>query len=363
MKCFITRTGSFLPGKPIDNCSIQRFIGTIEGEEEVKTSVLKMNGIKQRFYALDENQNATHDVYELASLAVADCLKDAIIKHPISYLSAGTTYAPYSGPGLSSILHGRLSESGLLKCPVEISSNSGICTSASTAMANACRAIKTGDHKSAICVGTEQATHALKSSTIDLVHDTEVMQSNLKKSKWFMSVFLRFMLSDGAGAFLLQSEPDPDGISFEINWFFGQSFAHEAPLCMTMENGTERLSQDVTVLSSFLFDCSKKFVSAAFEHCGEALDDYDVVLPHLSSFFFKRRMEKIMGRFMRDPNASVPYWTNLASAGNTGAASIFVMLDEYRKTQPIKNGDRMLLFIPESGQFNFMMFSLTVVCR
>jgi 3-oxoacyl-[acyl-carrier-protein] synthase-3 len=37
------------------------------------------------------------------------------------------------------------------------------------------------------------------------------------------------------------------------------------------------------------------------------------------------------------------------------------MLDEYLKTKPVAAGDRLLLFVPESGQFNFVLISLTVV--
>jgi 3-oxoacyl-[acyl-carrier-protein] synthase III len=61
------------------------------------------------------------------------------------------------------------------------------------------------------------------------------------------------------------------------------------------------------------------------------------------------------------PKRKVPYWTNLRTAGNTGAASIYIMLDEYLKTKPVKSGDRLLLFVPESGQFNYVLVSLTVI--
>jgi 3-oxoacyl-[acyl-carrier-protein] synthase-3 len=37
------------------------------------------------------------------------------------------------------------------------------------------------------------------------------------------------------------------------------------------------------------------------------------------------------------------------------------MLDEYLKTRPVASGDRILLFVPESGQFNYVLASLTVV--
>ena len=37
------------------------------------------------------------------------------------------------------------------------------------------------------------------------------------------------------------------------------------------------------------------------------------------------------------------------------------MLDEYLKTRPVRSGDRLILFVPESGQFNYVLISLTVV--
>jgi 3-oxoacyl-[acyl-carrier-protein] synthase-3 len=37
------------------------------------------------------------------------------------------------------------------------------------------------------------------------------------------------------------------------------------------------------------------------------------------------------------------------------------MLDHFLQQHPLVDGDRLLLFIPESGQFNFVLASLTAV--
>lgn len=367
MDCFITRTGSFLPGDPVDNETMLDFLGPVANEDKVKRQVLAANGIKTRHYALDRNQNPTHDVYQMAALAIENTLQGAAIDPPISYLSAGSTCTPLSGPGMSTILHSTLSKlnghnpDGIANYPLEINSNAGICTSAATALVNACRAVRAGDHATAICVGAEEPSRVLKSSVINPPLDTDMIERDITQSQWFMSVFLRFMLSDGAGACLLQNQPTDGSTSLKIDWTFSQSFASEAPLCMKMENRTERLSQDVKILSRYLFRCADKFVEAALEHNDESLDNYRVVLPHLSSFFFRRKMEKLMRKFSADPNRTTDYWTNLASVGNTGSASIFLMLDEYVRTHCLQADERMLLFVPESGQFNFVLISLTAV--
>lgn len=361
MKCYITRTGSFLPGEPIDNDGIERYLGAVEGEEKVKRQVLTANGIQQRYYALNEDQTATHDVYQLAARAVDNCLAGTTLEQPITYLSAGSTYAPLAAPGISSILHSALARQSIANTPVEINSNTGICTSAATALVNAYRAVQIGDHATALCVGTEHASEILKSSVIRPPQDTEMMEKDLKQSKWFMSVFLRFMLSDGAGACLLQNQPATEGISFEIDWTFSRSFANEAPLCMKLESRSALLSQDVTVLSKYFIPCVEKFSVEALRSRGESLDNYHVMLPHLSSFYFRRKFERVIRKVTRPESKPVDYWTNLATVGNTGAASIYIMLDEYARTHSLNSGDRIMLFVPESGQFNFVLVSLTVV--
>jgi 3-oxoacyl-[acyl-carrier-protein] synthase-3 len=358
MPCFITQTGSFLPGEPVGNEDIETFLGAIEGEAEVKQKVLQMNGIQRRFYAQDAQQQATHDVYELGSLAVQACdLQSAAA--PITFLSAGTTYAPFAGPGIASILHHRLQQAGVLNQPVEISSHAGICTSAAAALVSAIRAVASGEHATAICVGSEHASQVLKASVIRPIDD-RAQHNDLRQSQWFMSVFLRFMLSDGAGAFLLESQPSSDRLSWRVNWSHSLSMANEAPLCMKLDNSNALLSQDVGILSRYLVPCSRKFLADAFQTHADSLDTYDMILPHMSSFFFRRKMERVLQDHVSS-SQPVPYWTNLASVGNTGAASIYLMLDEYVQQHAPKQGQRIMLFVPESGQFNFVMVSLTAV--
>lgn len=361
MKCFITQTGSFLPGQPVPNDQIEKYLGRLDDEAEVKKTVLKMNGITSRHYAQDANQNPTHDVYDLACEAIEDCLSQSadMPSVPATLLTGGTTYSPLSGPGISSVLHSRLQQRGLISHSMELGSHAGICTSSASALLMAIRAVGAGEHDAAISVGTEHPSEILKSSVIRPVDDRDA-KTDLRRTQWFMSVFLRFMLSDGAGAFLLEREPKAEGVSFEINWTHARSFAHEAPLCMKLENDGVRLSQDISILSKYLMPTARKFSAEAMAKYDDDLSDYKVVLPHLSSFFFRRKTERIMQEFCSS-DEPVAYWTNLATAGNTGSASIYIMLDHYAKHNAVSNGDKIMLFVPESGQFNFVMVSLTAV--
>ena len=153
MNCFITQTGCFLPGPSVPNDQIEKYLGSVEGEEEVKKTILKMNGIVNRHYAQDDQQQPTFDVYQLACEAIQDCLKKrdrsthAETSSPVSLLTAGTTYAPLSGPGIASMLHSQLQEKNLLSRPVEIGSHAGICSSAAAAMVSAIRSVAAGEHQ------------------------------------------------------------------------------------------------------------------------------------------------------------------------------------------------------------------------
>lgn len=355
---YITSTGSFLPGNPIPNERIPAYMGELDGEPGVRKKILRMNGITSRHYALDENQRPTYDVYGMSSLAASRCLENTGAPE-ITYLSAGSTNTPFIGPGISSLLHGKLAEDGHIGTNLEINSCSGICSASAQSIVNATRAIRCGEHSAALCIGVEQPSDILKSSAISPPDDRNEHLEKPTRSRWFMSVFLRSMLSDGAGAFLLRDQPSPTGISYRINWTHSRSFANETPVCMTLDTRSLLLSQDVSVLAEHLGPCVEKVISGAMAANNDSIASYDIVLPHLSSFFFKNHMLGALEKYSEGKNPD--HWTNLATSGNTGAASIYVMLDEFTRTRPPQDGQRLLLFIPESGRFNFVVISLTAI--
>ncbi len=55
------------------------------------------------------------------------------------------------------------------------------------------------------------------------------------------------------------------------------------------------------------------------------------------------------------------WFTNLAYKGNTGSASIYVIMEELFQSGQLKSGQKLLCFIPESGRFSVAYVLLTVV--
>jgi 3-oxoacyl-[acyl-carrier-protein] synthase III len=82
------------------------------------------------------------------------------------------------------------------------------------------------------------------------------------------------------------------------------------------------------------------------------------VLCHYSAEHFRAKLFARLREAGYEPGDH-SWFTNLHTAGNTGAASIFVMLDAARPR--LRPGDRVLLIVPESGRFSLAFAQLTCV--
>jgi 3-oxoacyl-[acyl-carrier-protein] synthase-3 len=89
-------------------------------------------------------------------------------------------------------------------------------------------------------------------------------------------------------------------------------------------------------------------------------NDVDWFLPHMSSEYFRQPMAECMAE-VGFPVPQEKWFTNLHTKGNTGSASIYIMIDELLKSGRLKSGDRLLCFIPESGRFTGSLMYLTAV--
>ena len=198
----------------------------------------------------------------------------------------------------------------------------------------------------------------------------------------FEKDFLRWMLSDGAAAALLQNTPSPDGLSFKIEWMDLFSFAGEYETCMyagadKLENGKLKgwkeyeehewleysifsLKQDVKMLDKYIVSVGMKKLVETLKKHNITSAEIDFVLPHISSEFFRKKMMDEMTA-SGIPFPEEKWFTNLVQVGNIGAASIFLMLEELHKSGKLKKGQKVLLLVPESARFSYAFSLLTVV--
>jgi 3-oxoacyl-[acyl-carrier-protein] synthase-3 len=89
----------------------------------------------------------------------------------------------------------------------------------------------------------------------------------------------------------------------------------------------------------------------------EAIDHF---LPHISSMAaYEPLYEAMVNVGVEIPKER--WFTNLSTKGNTGAASIFISLDEAFNDGLFKEGENILLMVPESGRFMSCYIHLTCV--
>jgi 3-oxoacyl-[acyl-carrier-protein] synthase III len=364
---FITGTGVFLPGQPVSNDEMETYLGCIHGKPSVaKARVLKQNGIKTRYYAIDTEQKTVFQNAELAQHAVANALDFASLDaQKIEMLATGTTQGDLPIPGFASTVHAL---TDINAC--ELASFQSVCASGVMAVQSAFQQIANGNKTNAVCVGSELASRMFKASRFE---------SQDMKTVPFDTEFLRWMLSDGAGAFVLQDHKSDKNISLKIDWVEIKSNANTFPLCMytgketpdstqswldypnyetAARLGAINLKQEVRLLDIVI----QNGVAHFFELVDKGQINpkkIDWLCCHYSSEVFIQPIRDLLakGGLEIEPEK---WFSNLTTKGNTGSASIYIMVDELYKSGRVKHGDTILCMVPESGQSitAFMQFTV-----
>lgn len=374
---YITRLSKYLPNEPVQNDEMEQVLGMINGKpSRAKSIVLRNNGIKTRYYAF-RNGVRTHTNAELAANAVKLLFDDNLPISNLQLLAAGTTSPEQLLPSHAAMVHGEL---GINK-NIEIISATGACCSGIQALKYAYMAIATGMSKMAAVSGSERSSSWMHASRFQPEADS---WKNLEANPIlaFEKDFLRWMLSDGAGAALLQSTPNASGISLKIEWVEITSYANEYEACMyagavkeqsgelngwndmPVENWTAdsvfSVKQDTRLLGEHIVPRGAAFTKEVMDKHGLGDEMIDYYLPHMSSAFFKEQiyteLQKVGIHFPYEK-----WFYNLPSVGNVGSASPYLMMEELFNSGKLKKGDRLLVMVPESARFTYAYMYLTVV--
>jgi len=375
---YIINTASYFPNDPVSNEEMEEYLGLINKiPSKSKRIVLRNNGIKRRFYALDKQGKPTHTNAQMTAMAVRKLFDNAEKLRNIEMLACGTSSPDQMMPSHGVMVHGELPETRA----IEVVSPAGVCCAGMHAFKYAYMAIKTGDVHNAVATGSERFSGALRATVFE---DEAQKLKQLEENPYigFEKEFLRWMLSDGASAFLLSDKKNDEGFSLRVEWIDGVSYANEMEACMYM--GSEKtkdgklqsymdftpeeiltksifsIKQDVKLLSEYIVPLGGLRLKSLLEEKGVSTDEIDFFLPHMSSEFFK---SKIYDQLIKNGNG-IPYekWVvNLDTLGNVGAGSVYFMVDELFHSNRLKKGQKILLLVPESSRFSYM-YSLLTVC-
>ena len=375
---YITKASKYLPNTPIDNDQMEAFLGEInETASKAKRIVLRNNGITTRYYALDTQGNPTHTNADLTCLAIKGLLDTHFKAADIQVLSCGTSTPDCLLPSHAAMVHGLLKGSGA----VELNSSAGVCNSGMNALKFAYLSIKSGNSTNAVCTGSERVSSWLRANK----YESEIQSLTLLQEQpilAFKKDFLRFMLSDGAGALRLESKPHPTDRSLQILWMEAHSYAHQLEACMYagcekqsdgslkawsdyspeqwLEQSIFSIKQDVKLLNENILVKGAESMQATLNKHALSPDEITYFLPHISSLYFKDRLYEELKKVGID----IPlerWFLNLPKVGNVGSASPYLMLEELFNSQKLQKGDTLLLSVPESGRFSYSYALLKVV--
>ncbi|MDB5970951.1 MAG: hypothetical protein JWQ90_3401 [Hydrocarboniphaga sp.] len=377
---YITDVGAFMPNEPITNEQVEAVLGKIDNQpNRVKLFVLQNNGIKQRYYALDPATGVrTHTNAQLTAEAVRDvCTRLGMPVTDVQGLACGSASPDQLMPSHSNMVAGELA-----MAPAEILSTSGVCASGMTAMKYGWMCVAMGLRDNFVATGSERASaFMMKKIFTGMTQDLNPGQAAPMVS--FEKEFLRWMLSDGAGAVMMESEPRSDRLSLRIDALDVMCWSGETPVCMyngmnkqkdgsfalwtdeadvfdVFRKGYLMLQQDVRALEAHMVRVGVEGLKIARDKHGVNFDEIDWFLPHLSSMYFKGRLDE----GMRAAGINVPdekWFTNLSYKGNVGSASIYIILEELLHSGKLQRGQKIFCAVPESGRFTVAGMALTVV--
>lgn len=379
---YITGLGIFLPNAPVDNDNIENVLGVINGKpSRIKPRILKNNGIKTRYYAIDSaTGKQTHTNAQLTAEAVHDLIKNTKFSlEAIECLVCGTSVPDQIIPNHALMVHGEL---GSLPC--EVVSTSGVCCAGITAFKYGYMSVLSNLTKNALTTGSELVSNGLRAAYFQPEIEAKIQEFDANPVIGFEKDFLRWMLSDAAAAVLITDVPREDGISLKIDWVDYISYANELETCMyggcikrtdgsvqgwrdvddpekVWKDGYFYIKQDVQLLGKHIvnYGVDKYFPEILAKHHLNP-DEIDWFLPHYSSEYFKTLVYDAFIK-LGFPIPFDKWFTNLTSKGNTGSASIFVMLEELMYSGKLRKGEKILCLIPESARFSYAYMQFTVV--
>jgi 3-oxoacyl-[acyl-carrier-protein] synthase-3 len=379
MNAYLQDVAVFLPGPPIDNERVEAVLGMIgQTPSRAKRVILRSNGIQTRYFALDpDTGEISHSNAQLAAEAVRRLNPyPGFTPADIACLACGTATPDHVFPSQASMVHGELGGASM-----ELISAQGACLTGLTAMKYAAMNVAAGFTANAVVAASETCSSFTRQQFFDPNPEPAAQEKEIIP---FEADFIRWMVSDGAAAAFVAPKPSPDTLSFRVEWIELLSFAHELEACMYAGgekqpdgrlvgwrgngapsiNGQRNLlafRQDFRLLNA---EGSKTMVGRALPRVLERHplrpDQVDWFLPHYSSEYFRSELYDRLA----ETGFEIPHdrwFTNLTTKGNTGSASVFIMLEELWRGGGIRPGQRVLMFVPESARFSCGYALLTAV--
>ncbi|MEZ6022563.1 MAG: 3-oxoacyl-[acyl-carrier-protein] synthase III C-terminal domain-containing protein [Hyphomonadaceae bacterium] len=365
---YITGTGVFLPGEAVGKDRIEDHLGRIAGRDSLfGKKALRWNGVEGRHYAMAPDGSVSHSNAQMCALAVRAALDAAgLDPRDVGVLAAATTQGDLFAPGHAAQVHAELG--GGAK---EIASFQSVCGSSLMAAKTAWLNVRAAEHDVAAACAGEFSSRWFRPSFYEgtaLVDEKGRLRPEAD--------FLRFTLSDGAGAIVIEPRPRPGALRidfidivsladrFEPCMWAGAAFEERSePTAFWGRVGPRAAHEAGAIALLQDFELLKRVIRAWVGVYLEKVDqgrikpaEVDHCLVHYSAKSLRAEIVSLL----EDTAGMVPeekWFSVLREKGNVGSASIWLMLDGLMQSGKVKSGDNILCVVPESGRalVGFMM--------
>lgn len=360
----VTGTGSYLPGKAITIDQVDHYLGKLDHAplkirkwlERMKDLMREMLEVEHYYFAIDPvTRLFTEDNVSMSVKAAKLALDSAGLKSGdidlIVYGSAHQDQMPTASVRIQEAL-------GIEKCG-EISIHAN-CTSAYKALLTAFDMLRLGRYKHALVLSSGISSSELRAEYYN--------QPLIKKEE----VFLRYFLSDGAGALVLEANPENTEGLFIENVIM-ESVGGKKPAAMLnrrpaywmnpreeFEGGYHHLSQmfNEQLRVQFFDDDGSVF----YKGLKKMIDAYKIEVEKVRFFqvnFPSRHISELVMEECEPLGISKnKLYTKMSTMGYLGPPMVFVCLDRILKEEKLENNDIILSFVTEVSKFMQAGFTL-----
>jgi 3-oxoacyl-[acyl-carrier-protein] synthase III len=353
----ITGSGSYLPGKPINIHNVDKYLGELtEAPKKIQKWLGRMKNLMDEMleveyyhYAIDpETREFTDDNISMSVKAAQKAIEKAGLKPEdidlIVYGSAHQDQMPTASVRIQE-------ELGIEQCG-ELSIHAN-CTSAYKSLLVASDFLKSGRYKNALVISSSMSSSELRAEYYN--------QAIVKKEE----LFLRYFLSDGAGALLLQAtDKKEDGLFVEETYM--ESIGGKKPSAMLnkrpaywmnpkeeYELGYHHLSQMFNEqLRTHFHDADG---SVFLKGLKRMLEKYPIDLNELKyfqvNFPSKHISELIMDECDELGISRDTLYTKMSSMGYAGPPMALISIDKIISEEKINPNNLILSFVTEVSKF------------
>lgn len=295
-KIKVATSGKYTPSTIVTNADLEKIVETSDDWITSRT------GIKERRKA--DIESATDMAYYAALDAIERGNYD---KSKIDLVIVATITSERQTPSVANLVMGRLGlKEGIMSFDVNAA-----CTGFVYALEIASSLISTNQYQSALVIGAERL-----SNVIDYTDRNTCI-----------------LFGDGAGAVVIEADPTAKAS------FYNASKADLADV-LTVD---KTIRMDGKKVYQFATDVVEKSIRHILEVNQLTVDDIDAILPHQANERIILSVSKSMGIPMSK------FELNIASYGNTSAASIPILISEYQAN----NKNKRVLLVGFGGGFTW----------